>query len=232
MPVSGLLQAPHFSFFSVACHSFVLKAAPSATATFRVGHISSSLLRSSDDLLLRSFSVGPVLRPGLNSVHFTQSDDTFRRSSLSAYPAIRSTRRFCRLQRHVVIFCLLDGDWCWSWVVGTKKFFGPAFVQAICGVVALKPHVPSGACGARRGGLSRVLSYLAGFRPPAGTAFFLFSVACPSFVLRAAPSATATLRVGHISFFLAQVIRRPAAAIVLCRPRASSGLELDPFHAV
>ena len=59
---------------------------------------------------------------------------------------------------------------------------------------------------------------------------FPFSVACPSFVLRAAPSATATLRVGHISFFLAQVIRRPAAAIVLCRPRASSGLELDPFY--
>ena len=78
---------------------------PFGSATFP-----SSLLRSSDDLLLRSFFVGPVLRPGLNSIHFTQSDDTFRRSSLSANPAIRSTRRFFRLQRHVVVFSFFPSD--------------------------------------------------------------------------------------------------------------------------
>ena len=56
-------------------------------------------------------------------------------------------------------------------------------------------------------------------------------LAIPSSSERHTPtSATATVRVGHISFFLAQVIRRPAAAIALCRPRASSGLELDPFY--
>ena len=35
--------------------------------------------------------------------------------------------------------------------------------------------------------------------------------------------------VSHISFLL-QVIRRPVAPIEFCRPRAPSGLELDPFH--
>ena len=126
---------------------------PSATATFRVGHISSSLLRSSDDLLLRSFSVGPVLRPGLNSIHFTQSDDTFRRSSLSANPAIRSTRRFCRLQRHVVVFCFLTlalfalmatGAGVGGWV---PKFFWSSFcpghlrcsgAQAACSIRGMR----------------------------------------------------------------------------------------------
>ena len=72
LPGSGHLQAPHFSFFPwLALPSSSERRTPtSATATVRVGHI-SSLLRSSDDLLLRSFSVGPVLRPGLNSIHFT-----------------------------------------------------------------------------------------------------------------------------------------------------------------
>ena len=72
LPGSGHLQAPHFSFFLwLALPSSSERRTPtSATATVRVGHI-SSLIRSSDDLLLRLFSVDLVLRLGLNSVHFT-----------------------------------------------------------------------------------------------------------------------------------------------------------------
>ena len=42
-------------------------------------------------------------------------------------------------------------------------------------------------------------------------------------------SATATVR-SAIFLFLLQVIRRPVAPIEFCRPRAPSGLELDPLH--
>ena len=128
---SGPLQAPHFSFFPWLALPSSSEQRPVRLLPFGSATFPSSLLRSSDDLLLRSFFVGPVLRPGLNSIHCTQSDDTFRRSSLSATPAIRSTRRFFRLQRHVVVFSFFpsdsgtvcfDGDWCWGWWVGTKNF--------------------------------------------------------------------------------------------------------------
>ena len=117
-------------------------------------------------------------------------------------------------------------------VGGYQSFFGLAFVQAICGVVALKPHVPSGACGARSYGLSGVLSYLARFRPPAGTAFPPFFRGLPFLRPQSGAQCDCYPSGRPHFFFLAQVIRRPAAAIVLCRPRASSGLELDPFHPI
>ena len=73
-----------------------------------VGHILFFFFRSSDDQLLRLSSVDLVPRLGLNSIHSTiMRSHLLRRSSLSAYPAIRSTRRLSRLQRHVVVACLL-----------------------------------------------------------------------------------------------------------------------------
>ena len=51
-----------------------------------------------------------VLRLGLNSVLFTSLSTNHWRSSLSAFPAIQSTRRFCRLQRLVVVAYLLSLD--------------------------------------------------------------------------------------------------------------------------
>ena len=71
-PGSGHLQAPHFSL--VFLSFFLWLAFPwsseqrmptSAIATVRVGHISLALFRSSDDLLLRLFSVGPRVSTGL-----------------------------------------------------------------------------------------------------------------------------------------------------------------------
>ena len=85
LPGSGHLQAPHFPFFLWLAlpSSSERRTSTSATATVRVGQI-SSLIRSSDDLLLRLFSVGPVLRPGLNSIHFTNlRRDQLRRSDVA-----------------------------------------------------------------------------------------------------------------------------------------------------
>ena len=97
---------------------------------------------------------------------------------------------------------------------------------------ALKPHAPSGVCGARSYGLGGVLSHLAGFRPPAGTAFSLFFCGLPCLGPQSGAHQLVRLLLFGSATFLClslQVIRRPAAPAVLCRPRASTGLELVPF---
>ena len=110
---SGVSTRPYHTVcptpIPVACHSFVLRAAHTNLCDryCSVGHI-LFFFRSSDDQLLRLSSVDLVPRLGLNSIHSTiLRSYLLRRSSLSAYPAIRSTRRLSRLQRHVVVACLL-----------------------------------------------------------------------------------------------------------------------------
>ena len=103
---SGHLQTPHS--LSVACLSLVLRAAHTNQCDCYSSGRPHSLLFQ---VIRRPAAPIVLCRPraptGLELGPFHQSDDTPRRSSLSAYPAIRSTRRFSRQQRFVVVACLL-----------------------------------------------------------------------------------------------------------------------------
>ena len=103
---SGHLQTPHS--LSVACLSLVLRAAHTNQCDCYSSGRPHSLLFQ---VIRRPAAPIVLCRPraptGLELGPFHQSDDTPRRSSLSAYPAIRSTRRFSRQQRFVVVARLL-----------------------------------------------------------------------------------------------------------------------------
>ena len=100
------LQTPHS--LSVACLSLVLRAAHTNQCDCYSSGRPHSLLFQ---VIRRPAAPIVLCRPraptGLELGPFHQSDDTPRRSSLSAYPAIRSTRRFSRQQRFVVVARLL-----------------------------------------------------------------------------------------------------------------------------
>ena len=131
---------------------------------------------------------------------FRLSDDQEHATVLSSATPVVVA---CRLTLGLFAFV----GWCWGWGVGTKNF-----------------------CRSLRGERRSSLD-VTGFRPSRDTA---------SLSLRGLPflgpqsgahqlSATATVR-SAIFLFLLQVIRRPVAPIEFCRPRAPSGLELDPLH--
>ena len=206
----------------------------SATATVQVGHIFSCFIIGQPTTCCSDLSLSVlVLRLGLNSVLFTSLSTNHWRSSLSAFPAIRSTRRFCRPQRLVVVACLLS--LALFAVVAAGAGVGgwaPNFFYVFVAVKRRSSRMLQ-ACGARSYGLGGVLSRFARFRPSADTAFFFFSwLAFPWSSERRTPtSATATVRVGHIfSCFVYRSTDDLLLRPFFVGPRASTGLELVPLH--
>ena len=98
------------------------------------------------------------------------------RSSLSAYPAIRSMRRFFRQQRLLSSLAALLWHCSLSWAgAGVGGWAPKIFAQAFCGERRSRRMPDRGHASHVATGSAR----FAGFRPPAGTAFSLLFCGLP-----------------------------------------------------